>query len=173
MVVNQISVLFIYWLFFNRCAGKLNYKRQKEKEQLEKRQQKHDRRKRWESRTLLPPTPSFTYWMKIHKLNPFNCRSRSKSDDDDLDESQESEERRRKGSELSHFYGYFTSGYEKLYFWFIISFCCRKLVVLQLIFFFSFMKIYMQSINNNTSIFALDEVINPFNAVYAVSFSKK
>lgn len=35
------------------------------------------------------------------------------------------------------------------------------------------MKIYMQSINNNTSIFALDEVINPFNAVYAVSFSKK
>lgn len=57
-LVNQIFVLFIYWLFFNRCAGKLNYKRQKEKEQLEKRQQKHDRRKRWESRTLLPPTPS-------------------------------------------------------------------------------------------------------------------
>ncbi|CAI8607528.1 unnamed protein product [Vicia faba] len=51
-----------------RCAEKLNYKRQKEREQLEKRQQKQDRRK----------------------------RNRSKSDDD-LDEVQESEDRRRKG----------------------------------------------------------------------------
>lgn len=37
---------FFSWLFFNRCASKLNYKRQKEKEQLEKRQQDQDRRKR-------------------------------------------------------------------------------------------------------------------------------
>ncbi|KAL5132601.1 Protein FRA10AC1 [Glycine soja] len=51
-----------------RCAFKLNYKRQKEKELLEKRQEEQDRRK----------------------------RNRSKSDDD-LDDFQESKERRRKG----------------------------------------------------------------------------
>ncbi|XP_061372493.1 uncharacterized protein LOC133314962 [Gastrolobium bilobum] len=51
-----------------RCAQKLNYKRKKEKEQLEKRLQEQDGRK----------------------------RSRSKSDDD-LDEFQESKERRKKG----------------------------------------------------------------------------
>jgi len=60
---------------------------------------------------------------------------------------------------------------QTLYFRFIIS-CCRRLIVLAIDFFF-FMKIYIKSINSNTSIFALDEVINPFNEVHAVSFSKK
>ncbi|MED6148606.1 hypothetical protein PIB30_054682 [Stylosanthes scabra] len=55
-----------------RCAEKLNYKRQKEKEQLEKRVQEEDRRK----------------------------RNRSKSADD-LDEFQESKDRRRKGKKTA------------------------------------------------------------------------
>jgi hypothetical protein len=40
------SLLLRDYNFSNRCAWKLNYKRQKEKEQLEKQQQKQDRRKR-------------------------------------------------------------------------------------------------------------------------------
>ncbi|RYR44284.1 hypothetical protein Ahy_A08g040639 [Arachis hypogaea] len=55
-----------------RCAEKLNYKRQKEKEQLQKRVQEEDRRK----------------------------RNRSKSADD-LDEFQESKDRRRKGKKAA------------------------------------------------------------------------
>ncbi|KAL9298393.1 hypothetical protein ACSQ67_024289 [Phaseolus vulgaris] len=58
-----------------RCACKLNYKRQKEKEHSEKIQQDQDRRK----------------------------RNRSKSDDD-VDDYQESKERRRKGLKLNCLY---------------------------------------------------------------------
>lgn len=87
----------------DRCAEKLNYKKRKEKEQLEKREKEELRRKRFQlnSRNLI-------HGRSLSNLNSgfWPCRSwlfsisrtRSRSDDDTDDEG--SKGRRRKGLEL-------------------------------------------------------------------------